>query len=52
MNRILIKKHFHLFVLIFVSLIILVSHTIYTIQTQQYPGNGLTELYGYGKWIL
>lgn len=37
MNRILIKKHFHLFVLIFVSLIILVSHTIYTIQTQQYP---------------
>ncbi len=32
-----LKKHFHLFVLIFVSLIILVSHTIYTIQTQQYP---------------
>ena len=37
MNRTLIQKHFHLFVLIFVSLIILVSHTIYTVQTQQYP---------------
>ena len=31
------EKHFHLLVLIFVSLIILVSHTIYIIQTQQYP---------------